>query len=237
MLDNLILRLEEPGDVVGRIDELTICQRSLQPISKTVAFPDTEVRKPLINRGERRRAETQKTGSDLSIEQHTWNSSANQFKYFEVLIGGVKHGNGVTLEDLGKRSQINSQGVNQYQVTRPSDLHQSELWVIGPLPVKFRIERVAGLGAKQFYYSSKIALGVDNSKVRLSHVTTSNWRCSAHDWTSGVDPTIRASSNVDRIDPLGPKKLSRFAAASTKGANDIDRTVRRNFVNTIGHHR
>jgi len=87
------------------------------------------------------------------------------------------------------------------------------------------IKRVTRLIAQQFYNPSEFARGIDNSKVRVSHVTTSDWRCPANDGTSGVNPTIGATGNVDRIDPLRSKELCGLATPSAEGANDVHRNA------------
>jgi hypothetical protein len=149
----------------------------------------------------------------------------------------MKNRSGITFKDLGKRPQINGEWIDQYQVTRPSDLNQSELWVIGPLSVKLRIKRVARLAAKQLYDSSEFALGINDSKIWVRHVMPSDRRCSANDGTPGVNPAVGSPSNVDRVDPLCPKELGSLAAASANRADDVDRSVCCDLVNTLRNSR
>ncbi len=157
----LIFQGEEMVDVGSCVGQLLVRQRAPEPVGQSVALGGGYLQLGHQQRHQRRGAVAQEPGGQLRVVHHGRHGATGVGQDIEVLLGSVKHRNGLAVEQPSKGSEIDSQWIDQCRLAAGRELHQGELREVCAFPMEFGVEGVPRLSAQFVDERVEIRLRVD----------------------------------------------------------------------------
>ena len=99
---DVVLEVEQVAHVGGGVLLLVGRQRPVQPVGQPVALGRALPELTADELDQRRRRVADEPGGDLGVVDHPGNAADGVGEHVEVLLGGVQHGDGVGVEQLGE---------------------------------------------------------------------------------------------------------------------------------------
>ena len=130
-------------DVGRRVCQLLCGQWSTEPVGQPVALGGGHLQLRHQQRHQRRGAVSQEPGGELRVVHQCRHGTAGVGQDIEILLGGVKHGNGLAVEQPAQRSQLDRQRIDQRGLATSRELHEGEFREVRALPMELGIERVS----------------------------------------------------------------------------------------------
>lgn len=135
-----VVELDQVGDVGGGVLELTVGERSAQPVTQAVGLGEADPQLAGQQGGQRGGGRAEEAGGDLGVEEAPGHGGAGGVEHLEVLAGGVHHGQAGALEQWPQPGDVDLEGVDEGDLVVPGQLDQGQLGEVRALAVELGVE-------------------------------------------------------------------------------------------------